>query len=156
MIRYRLLLVFSIIFFCDNLFAQDARTILREVNTKFARVRDYSASVQIRADIPFVRMMPVKAKVWFKQPDRFYMQSSGIALLPRQGFDQLFKDLRDTNGYMPVLQGTESLRGHQVTVINVLPVSDTADLLLGKLWVDASQDLILKDRKSTRLNSSHT
>ena len=91
MIRYRLLLVFSILFFCDNLFAQDARTILREVNTKFARVRDYSASVQIRADIPFVRMMPVIAKVWFKQPDRFYMQFSGIALLPRQGFDQLFK-----------------------------------------------------------------
>ena len=42
--------------------AQDARALLREVNLKFSKVRDYTADVRIRTDIPFVRMMPVNAK----------------------------------------------------------------------------------------------
>lgn len=135
---------------------QDAHALLREVNAKFARVKNYTADVRIKADIPFVRMMPVDAKVWFQQPDQFRIKSKGIALLPRQGFDQLFKDLRDTSAYMPVIQGIESLRNRPVTVVNILPLSDTADLILGKLWVNPEQDLIMKSQVTSRSNGTVT
>ncbi len=134
--------------------AQDARKIVRDVNRKFQSVRDYQADVRIRTDIPFVKMMPVNATVFFKQPDQFRIRSKGIALLPRQGFDQLFKNLRDTASYMPLLQGVDKYRGTVVSVVNILPLSDTADLILGKLWVDTQRNLILRSQVTSRSNGT--
>jgi hypothetical protein len=136
--------------------AQDARALLREVNRRFEKVHDYSASVRIRTDIPFVRMMPVNAKVEFVQPDRFTVRSSGIALLPKQGFETLFKNLRDTISYLPVPQGRETLRNVPVSVVSILPVSDTSDLILGRLWVDEAVDIILRSQLTTRSNGTVT
>jgi hypothetical protein len=130
--------------------------MLREVNRKFAMVKGYSADVLIRVDIPFVRMLPVKAQVNFRQPDKFDIHSKGIALLPRQGFDVLFKNLRDTASYMPVVQGKEQLRGIPVSVVSILPLSDTSDLVLGKLWIDERQDLILRSQLTSRSNGTVT
>lgn len=134
--------------------AQDARKLVRDVNRKFQSVRDYQADVRIRTDIPFVKMMPVNATVFFKQPDQFRIRSKGIALLPRQGFDQLFKNLRDTASYFPILQGEEKHRGIPVSVVNVLPLADTADLILGKLWIDAKRNLILRSQVTSRSNGT--
>ena len=134
--------------------AQDARQLLREVNRKFYAVKDYQANVRIRTDIPFVKMLPVQAIIYFQQPDRFRLKSKGIALLPRQGFDQLFKSLKDTSSYVPVVQGTERLQGLSVLVINILPLSDTADLILGKLWIDPAQDLVLRSQMTSRSNGT--
>ena len=151
-IRY--LLTFSLLIGSVCSFAQDARKLVREVNRKFQSVRDYQADVRIRTDIPFVKMMPVNATVFFKQPDKFRIRSKGIALLPRQGFDQLFKNLLDTASYMPLLQGNENYRGTAVSVVNILPVSDTADLILGKLWIDPLRNLILRSQVTSRTNGT--
>jgi hypothetical protein len=136
--------------------AQDARQLLREVNTKFASVKDYQVNVHIRADIPFVRMMPVNAVLYYKQPDKFRIRSKGIALLPRQGFDQLIKSLKDTAAYMPVVQSPDMLRNAKVLVVNILPLSDTSDLILGKLWIDPGQKLILRSQVTSRTNGTVT
>jgi hypothetical protein len=150
-------LFFLVLFACSmTVNGQEARKLLRDVNARFMTVRDYRAEALIRADIPFVRMMPVKATVYFQQPDRFKVESKGIALLPRQGFDQLFKNLRDTNSYFPVPQGVENVRGTSAQVVNVLPLSDTADLILGKLWVDAARQLVLRSQMTTRSNGTVT
>jgi hypothetical protein len=101
-------------------------------------------------------MMPVNAKVEFVQPDRFTVRSSGIALLPKQGFETLFKNLRDTSSYLPVPQGRETLRNVPVSVVSILPVSDTSDLILGRLWVDEAADIILRSQLTTRSNGTVT
>jgi len=136
--------------------AQDARHLLREVNTKFASVKDYQADVNIRTAIPFIRMMPVNARLFFKQPDKFRLKSKGIAILPRQSFDQLFKNLRDTNSYMPVAQSQETIHQVKTQIISILPVSDTADLVLGKLWIDTKEKLILRSQVTTKSNGTVT
>lgn len=146
------LVLFSVLSVSMN--GQDARATLREVNRKFAAVQGYTADVLIRVDIPFVRMMPVKAQVAFSQPDKFDIKSKGIALLPRQGFDVLFKNLRDTAAYMPVYQGSEQVRGVPVSVISILPLSDTSDLVVGKLWVDGQRSLILRSQLTSRSNGT--
>ncbi|MFM7217769.1 MAG: LolA family protein [Bacteroidota bacterium] len=152
----RYLLLISLLFVSVITTAQDVRELLREVNARFMSVRDYRADALIRADIPFVRMMPVRATVFFKQPDRFKVESKGIALLPRQGFDQMFRNLRDTNGYFPVPQGEEMVRGSLSKIINILPLSDTADLVLGKLWIDPSRKLVIRSQMTTRSNGTVT
>ena len=149
-------LLFVLILFSSFSNAQDARHLLREVNTKFASVKDYQADVNIRTAIPFIRMMPVNARLFFKQPDKFRLKSKGIAILPRQSFDQLFKNLRDTNSYMPVAQSQETIHQVKTQIISILPVSDTADLVLGKLWIDTKEKLILRSQVTTKSNGTVT
>lgn len=133
-------------------FAQDARSLLRSVNARFSKVREYQAKVRITTDIPFVRMMPVNADVFYRQPDQFRLRSKSIALMPRQGFDQLFRNLNDTLSYMPVFFGNDQWGGKTVSIVQILPLSDTADLVLGKLWIDPQRQLILRSQMTTRTN----
>ncbi|MFM9028459.1 MAG: hypothetical protein ACKOQ6_10745 [Bacteroidota bacterium] len=152
----RLSLIVVALSFSIHAQSQDARQLLRGINNRFLSVKDYKADVLIRADIPFVRMMPVNATVLFRQPDRFKVNTKGIAILPRQGFDQLFKNLRDTASFFPVMQGKEKVQGADVQVVNILPLSDTVDLILGKLWVDERRQLILRSQVTSRTNGTVT
>lgn len=146
------LLVFAL-FFAFNPVLQAQKTpnqILYNVSKKMNAVRDYSADADIKADIPAVRILPVKAKIYFKQKDKFKVESPGIVLLPKQGFNDFYKVIRDTNTYTAVLSGQDKIRQIPVQVINVIPAVDTADLILAKLWVDAANSLVLKSQLTTR------
>jgi outer membrane lipoprotein-sorting protein len=152
----RLILFFVSLFCWMNLPAQDARDLLRELNLKFKQVREYQADVLIRTDISFVKALPVQATVYFRQPDQFRIKSKGIAMLPRQGFDQVVRTLADTASYVPVLQGKETVDGRSLQLLSVLPLSDTADLILGKFWIDPAEQLIRRSQVTTRSNGTMT
>jgi hypothetical protein len=152
----RLFLFFVSLFCWMNLPAQDARDLLRELNLKFKQVREYQADVLIRTDISFVKALPVQATVYFRQPDQFRIKSKGIAMLPRQGFDQVVRTLADTASYVPVLQGKETVDGRSLQLLSVLPLSDTADLILGKFWIDPAEQLIRRSQVTTRSNGTMT
>lgn len=132
----------------------EAMLILREVNRKFASVKDYQADALIDARISFLKILPQRAKVYFKSPDKFRLKSKGIAILPKQNFDQLFSLMADEKAYMAFITGTESLNGKMVSILNLIPLSDTTDLVLARIWVDTSRDLILKSQLTTRSNGT--
>lgn len=141
---------------CFRISGQDAREMLRDLNSKFRKVNEYQADVLIRTDISFVKALPVQATVYFRQPDQFRIKSKGIAMLPRQGFDQVVRTLADTASYIPVLQGKEAIDGREMQLLSVLPLSDTSDLILGKFWIDLSQKLIRRSQVTTRSNGTMT
>jgi hypothetical protein len=142
-----LLIVFSVT-------AQDAKQILRGVYSKIQKARDYTVKANIKVDMPFIRMLPIDATIYFKQKDKFKVDSKSIAIVPRQGFDQASKMLADTNSFTAIAQGTEMINGVLVTIINVIPLSDTSDLILGKLWIDPKQSVILKSQLTTKSNGT--
>ncbi|HRI41284.1 MAG TPA: hypothetical protein PLW54_06350 [Bacteroidia bacterium] len=152
----RRLLPLVLLFGVMELSAQDARELLRDLNGKFRKVREYQADVLIRTDISFVKALPVQATVFFRQPDQFRIKSKGIAMLPRQGFDQVVRTLADTASYVPVLQGKEVFEGRELQLLSVLPLSDTSDLILGKFWIDVSEKLIRRSQVTTRSNGTMT
>lgn len=39
-----------------------------------------------------------------------------------------------------------------VTILNLIPLSDTTDLVLAKIWVDTARDLIVKSQLTTKSN----
>jgi outer membrane lipoprotein-sorting protein len=131
-----------------------ANQVLREVYMKQQQAKDYSVDANVKVDIPFIRMMPINAKIFFKQKDKFKVESKSIAIVPRQGFDQASKMLADTNSFDALMKGTEMVQGVQTTIINIIPISDTSDLILGKLWVDTKQKLILKSQLTTKSNGT--
>jgi outer membrane lipoprotein-sorting protein len=124
--------------------------ILNGVTQKMNKAKDYSADANIRSEIPAIRILPVSAKVYFKQKDKFKVDSKGIVLLPKQGFSDFQKVIRDTNSYTAVITGQEKIGQTMTQVLNVIPSQDTSDLILAKLWIDAANSLVLKSQLTTR------
>lgn len=133
---------------------QNANQILRAVYSKLQKAKDYSVMANIKVDMPFIRMLPIDAKIYYKQKDKFKVESKSIAIVPRQGFDQSSKMLADTNSFTAILQGGEIINGIQTSIVNIIPLSDTSDLILGKLWVDTKQNVILKSQLTTKSNGT--
>jgi outer membrane lipoprotein-sorting protein len=124
--------------------------LLRGVFQKMMKVKDYSVEAIIRADIPLIKILPVNAVVYFKQPDKFKIDSKGIAIMPRQGFSDVAKIIRDTNSYTAVFTGKEKIGTSLTQIISVLPLVDTGDLVLAKFWIDYARNLVLKSQLTTR------
>ncbi|HRG52812.1 MAG TPA: hypothetical protein PLL00_08250 [Bacteroidia bacterium] len=150
---------FYIIFllFTQAGFAQtsaSANRLLHSIYGKLQKANDYSVQANIKVDMPFIRMLPIDAKIYFKQKNKFKVESKSIAVVPRQGFDQASKMLADTNAFNALVQGTELINNTPATVVNIIPVADTSDLILGKFWIDEKQKLILKTKLTTRSNGT--
>jgi outer membrane lipoprotein-sorting protein len=127
---------------------------LRAVYQKLMKVKDYSVDANIKADIPLIRILPVNATIYFKQPDKFKVDSKGIAIMPRQGFSDLSRIIKDTNSYTAVYTGNETIGNLKAIIISLIPSVDTGDLILAKFWIDASRDLVLKSQLTTRSNGT--
>jgi len=135
---------------------QTPNQLLQEVHLKMAKVQDYSVNAGITADIPLIRILPVNAVIYFKQPDKFKLDSKSIAVMPRQGFSDVAKIIMDSTSYTAVSTGTETIGNVQAQIVSVIPSVDTEDLVLAKFWIDASVDLILKSQLTTRSSGTMT
>lgn len=133
---------------------QEARLLLREVNARFGKVKDYQADAVIDTRISFLKILPQRAKVYYRQPDQFRVKAQGIAILPKQSFDQLFTLIAKENAYFPIITGDEKIGSYSSKIINVIPLADTSDLVLAKLWIDPERDLIVKSQLTTRSNGT--
>ncbi len=60
--------------------------LLKRVEAALAPVRDYTVTLEITADLEQARIPPMKATMYFKQPDRVHVESEGFALLPKEAF----------------------------------------------------------------------
>lgn len=134
--------------------AQQTNKLLYRVSAKFATVKDYSVDVHIKVDMPFLRMLPINAKIYFKQKDKFKVESKSIAIVPKQGFVQLNKLINDTNSYTAVLQNSDNATGTKISLINIIPLNDTGDVILGKLWIDEKNSVIKKSQITTKTNGT--
>jgi outer membrane lipoprotein-sorting protein len=59
--------------------------ILKNIEAGRAAVKDYTVTLDIVADVERVNVPPMKAKMYFKYPDKVHFDSKGFALLPREG-----------------------------------------------------------------------
>jgi hypothetical protein len=59
--------------------------ILENVEQALAGVEDYTATLDIIADIERISVPPMKVTMYFKQPDKVHFESDGFALIPREG-----------------------------------------------------------------------
>ena len=153
-IKFLVVFLFAILSGETVMAQQNANQILRAVYLKSQKAKDYSVLANIKVDMPFIRMLPIDAKIYFKQKDKFKVESKSIAIVPRQGFDQSSKMLADTNSFTAIMQGNELINGPLTNIINIIPLSDTSDLILGKLWIDNKQNVVLKSQLTTKSNGT--
>lgn len=143
--------------FCFTIgFSQDADAILSRVVSKINAVKDYSVDVNIKADIPLIKILPVKATIYYKQKDKFKVVSKGIAILPKQGFTDVNSFLMKKSSYMSVDGGVKTIDNVKTNLITVIPTGENSEFVLAKLWIDSKNDLILKSQITTRSSGTVT
>lgn len=153
---YKVFRILIVLFLPLNLFPQDASQSIAELTAKMNKITDYSADAVIKSDIPLIKILAVRATIYFKQKDKFRIISKGIAILPKQGFVDISKLLSQMNGYTSMIAGYDNVSNIKAQIITIFPVNDTSDLILAKLWVDTDRDIILKSQITTRSSGTVT
>lgn len=144
-------LLFSIV---QGYAQKDADGYLQAISGKFKKVNDYTVQADIKVDMPFIRILPTHVKIYYKQKDKFKVESKSIAIVPRQGFDQISKILANKNSYTAMIQGEETIGTGKATIVNVIPLSDTIDIILAKLWIDPVNSVIVKSQLTSKTSGT--
>lgn len=149
MLRLFLLLCVS-----NMVLGQDANKTVASVISQMNRVKNYTVDARIKSDIPLIKILPVKAKIEFKQPDEIKMKTQGIAILPKKGFTDLAIMLKNKASYTAIFTGYEVVQKIKTESITLLPSNDAGEIVLAKIWVDTDEALILKSQITTRTNGT--
>ncbi len=144
-------LIVILFFITCGLFAQETnpQKILNKVKEQFDVVKDYQVDLKLKLDVNFLKMPDSKAKVYFKQPDKFKFDSEGFAMLPKEGLN--YNPAKFLTGdFTSIYVKQENLDGKKVHVIKVLPNSDTSMVILTTLWIDAERYILNKIETNTK------
>jgi hypothetical protein len=133
---------------------QDANKTVNSVISQMNRIKSYTVDARIKSDIPLIKILPVKAKIEFKQPDEIKMKTQGIAILPKKGFTDLAMMLKNKSSYTAIFTGYEVIQKSKTESITLLPSNDAGEIVLAKIWVDTDVTLILKSQITTRTNGT--
>lgn len=137
------------------LHAQDAKSLLRDVNKKFLAVNDYKAAVFMKFNIPGVKIKNMNGLVMYKRPNKFRVKANGIFFLPKQNpMQNMSQILMDTNAYTAVFSGNEVVQGMTCAVVNLVPLQSNNEIILGRFWIDRKSALVLKSQITTKNNGT--
>ena len=117
--------------------AIDATALLDRVKAKMDRIETYKAVVGITVDVPFMKVPPAEATLYYKAPDKTAFVAKGFAMLPKQGADLTATRLL-RRPYAAVDVGTGQFQGVTLRKIKVLPAEESSDIVVATLWVDES------------------
>ncbi|KAF0151600.1 MAG: hypothetical protein FD143_1733 [Ignavibacteria bacterium] len=128
---------------------KDPNKLLDALKTKFEKVKDYQADVDVKLDMEFIKAPPTKAKVYFKQPDKFKLDSDGFAMLPKQSTN--FSPMQLLKGdYTAVYVRSEKAEGKSLDVVKLVPNNDTSSFIISTLWIDTDNSVISKVETATK------
>lgn len=148
------LLLFSLLSLSFVGFGQKPEDVIEKINSKLSSAKDYTVNAFIDADIPMIQIMPSKAKIYFKQKDKFKIESKGINILPKQGFTELNVFLSDKSKYTAVFGDSLKIRDVDTRLINLIPNSTSGEIILAKIWVDQKNSVIMRSQVTTQSNGT--
>jgi outer membrane lipoprotein-sorting protein len=138
--------IFAFIFLIVSLISAQTKDPIKIINSvieKFEKIRDYEVDVTIKLDFSMVKIPDMKAKYYFKQPDKVKIDSKGFAMLPKQSLN--FSPAQFLKGdFTAIYVKTETEDNHSYDIIKIIPNNDSSDVILSTLWVDQNQKIIKK------------
>ena len=134
---------------------KDPEAILEKVKKEFEKVEDYKVDVKIKIDIDFLKMPDREATIYYKKPDKFFIDSENFAMLPKSGMD--FSPISFLNyKYTAFYEKEDTVNGRQTYVIKVIPLEGNADVIISTLWIDTIRNIILKVESSKKPQGTFT
>ncbi|RYZ20153.1 MAG: hypothetical protein EOO16_17675 [Chitinophagaceae bacterium] len=131
--------------------AQDAATLVRQVKARLDKVRDYKAAATMDINVPFINAPKSAVLVFFRYPDKFSVQKpDGLSVLPKGGVRVNMAALLAGGNYSVVDAGTARVGNVATRVVKLLPSSESDNVVLSTLYIDAAAQVIRRSRVVTR------
>lgn len=146
-------MIFGLSILMDRAIGQKAEILIQMIQTDFKKIERYTADINISFEIPYINIDPVKGKVYFKQPNLFKVKTEGIAFMPKQNPFYLMELLNDPSSYLCIDSGSETTPGSIIRIIQLVP-KEHEELILAKIWVDATRRRIVKSALTTKSNGT--
>lgn len=137
----KLLVLICILAFAASLPAQNAEAIVQKVVQKLDIVKDYSVDAVINTDTDFLKAPKTSAKIYYKNPDKFKVESKSFAMLPKGGVNFL-NDVLKSGMLKYEFIGRENKDGKELTKIKIIPKNDSLDIDNAFLWVDEKASVV--------------
>jgi outer membrane lipoprotein-sorting protein len=149
------LLLLPLFFTLPRGYAQDPAALLQKVRARLDQVNDYQATGLMKTNVPFLKVPEAQVTIYFKRPNKIKIQNDkGISLVPKGAVTISLNTLLE-GSYTTLDAGSDTLNGHRVRLIKLIPQDETADLVLATLYIDESRLLILRARTTTRENGTY-
>jgi len=133
----------------------DPEVLIREVAEEMRLVDNYRADVLIKIDIDFINIKERKAVVYFEKPDKFDIKVKGLVLMPKKGAQMEYFNLIKQK-HTAIYTGEDTLKEQGAHTIKIIPISDSSEIVLGKLWIGKKDHLIHRMQSYTKTSGTYT
>jgi len=135
--------------------AQQIDQDLLRIKKRMDSVKQFSASLVLDLDVPFIKMPTKTAKINYSIGKKMMFSSKDFVMLPKRGLDfslsEIFK-----YPFITVDRGTEKRNGRVLKVINIIPTTNQSELALATLYMDTKAVRIVQSEINTRKEGSYT
>ncbi len=111
--------------------------ILRKAEQNFHDVKDYTVTLDIISDIERMKVPPMHAKMYFKQPEKVHFDAKGFVFLPREGMGLQFGQL--TQRYAVDSSARETVEGVMMHRLVLHPRDEKAVVRRVFMWIDGNR-----------------
>ncbi|HEY9166737.1 MAG TPA: hypothetical protein VIS48_11305 [Candidatus Kryptonia bacterium] len=139
-----LLAAVSLLFILNPAQKEDGVQYLKNALSKFAGIEDYVVNVKVHMDIPDVKSPDMEGTVYYKEPDKYKMESKGLFFLPKEvgvfnpkkfdpdAFDVKFVDTTEVDG-VPAVRVSLSPKKDESGMREVILTIDERDWLIREI-----------------------
>jgi len=152
-----LLLTLSSICIAVTGHAQEADALVKKVRDKLNLVKDYQAEGTLITNVSFMKVPPSAITVYYKNPDKFKIRKQdGISIVPKGGMSVNVNSLfAGSKQFTAVPAGKTMFNGQQLSVIKLLPLDETSDVVVSTLYIDEKLALIRKAITTTKESGTY-
>lgn len=125
--------------------ARTADALLKDLRSKMNRAKSYTAQLDIKVDVPFMRVPDMKATLKHTAPDKTTIDAPGFAMLPKDGVDLGALKLLSKD-FTAIDMGVENA----MRKIKVLPSDESSDIVVATIWVDTTAMVARKVVSTTK------
>lgn len=133
----------------------DPEELIQGVAEKMRLIENYRADVLIKIDVDFINIKERKAVVYFEKPDKFDIKVKGLVLMPKKGSQMEYLDLINQE-HTAIYTGEDTLMDQGAHTVKIIPISDSSEIILGKLWIGKEDNLIHRVQSYTKTNGYYT
>jgi outer membrane lipoprotein-sorting protein len=108
--------------------------VMEHLARAFEPVTDFSVSLEVEVNLDRLQVPGMKATLYFKRPNKIFLESPGFAMMPREGMVVNPDILRQQ--YEARVEGNEKVNGSEMLGLRLVARDVTAGRRQILLWVD--------------------
>lgn len=108
--------------------------ILRKAEENFLGIKDYTVTLDIVSELERMKIPPMHATLYFKQPEKVHFEAKGFVILPREGMGLQFGQL--TRKYAVDSVARETVEGTPLYRLALRPRDEKAGMRRISMWID--------------------